>query len=233
MRAYGIRRGKIEAMSRKRKAAVAHSRLSQAGNVHRSGAMRVDPPLMTSEKPAPTWIPLTTATGTTRCSHASDPVSERKRTAKPIVNPAAETSSRDNFWEIAMAAMAFIGWTGRGRPKKRPVRMLARPENTRVDGREMEDVRVRAIIKGRRVPRSPREPESSARGAERRVERLWRVIRRRWVEKPMLTETRPPDLCPRAQRWMLVNNIERCCGRDIVITWLILVDSKVYSKATK
>lgn len=59
--------------------------------------------------------------------------------------------------------------------------MLARPEKTRVEGREMEEVRVRAIIKGRSVPRSPREPESSERGEKRRVERLWEVILRREV----------------------------------------------------
>jgi hypothetical protein len=64
--------------------------------------------------------------------------------------------------------MAFIGWTGRGIPKVRPVRMLARPEKTNVEGREMELVSVRAIIRGRRVPRSPKDPESSAKGEERR-----------------------------------------------------------------
>ncbi len=58
----------------------------------------------------------------------------------------------------------------------------------RVEGREMLLLRVRAIRMGRRVPRSPREPEISERGERRRVERLWwwvwrreRVRELRWV----------------------------------------------------
>lgn len=47
--------------------------------------------------------------------------------------------------------MAFIGWTGRGMPKRRPVRMLARPEKRRVVGSEMLVVAVRAMRRGRRV----------------------------------------------------------------------------------
>ena len=41
-----------------------------------------------------------------------------------------------------------------------------------VEGREMLLLRVRAMRIGRRVPRSPREPEISERGERRRVERL-------------------------------------------------------------
>lgn len=59
------------------------------------------------------------------------------------------------------------------------MRILARPEKTRVEEREMEEERVRAIVRGRRVPRSPKEPEISEKGEERRVVRLWwRVWRR-------------------------------------------------------
>jgi len=72
-----------------------------------------------------------------------------------------------------MLAMAFMGCTGSGMPKRMPVRMLARPEMNRVEGREMEEVRVRAMRRGRRVPMSPREPEISVRGVVRMVERLW------------------------------------------------------------
>lgn len=42
---------------------------------------------------------------------------------------------------------------------------MKRPEKTSVLGREMEPWRARAIISGRRVPRSPRAPEISERGA--------------------------------------------------------------------
>jgi hypothetical protein len=70
--------------------------------------------------------------------------------------------------------MAFMGCTGKGMPNTAPVRTLHRPVKTRVEDREMEFWRERAIVMGRRVPRSPREPESSARGEERRVEIFWR-----------------------------------------------------------
>jgi len=53
--------------------------------------------------------------------------------------------------ERAMEAMAFIGCTGRGMPKRMPVRMLARPEKRRVVGREMLLLAVRAMRRGRRV----------------------------------------------------------------------------------
>lgn len=56
--------------------------------------------------------------------------------------------------------------------------MLARPEMTRVEERETEDVRVKAMRRGRSVPRSPREPEISRRGEEVKVWRLWL-----WVER--------------------------------------------------
>ena len=40
-------------------------------------------------------------------------------------------------------------------------------------------LRVSAMRMGRRVPRSPKEPEISERGERRRVERLWRWVWRR------------------------------------------------------
>ena len=51
-----------------------------------------------------------------------------------------------NFWLMATAAIAFIGWTGSGTPKTTPVIMLARPEKTSVLDRSMEPVTLRAII---------------------------------------------------------------------------------------
>ncbi|KAB5572614.1 hypothetical protein GE09DRAFT_1100253 [Coniochaeta sp. 2T2.1] len=74
---------------------------------------------------------------------------------------------------MASAAMAFIGCTGSGIPKTKPVRMLNSPEKMRVDDKEMESCWAREIIRGSRVPRSPRAPESSAQGWRRRVRRLW------------------------------------------------------------
>lgn len=67
---------------------------------------------------------------------------------------------------------SLLGWTGSGRPKAAPVAMLNRPEKTSVLGREMDPWRARAIMRGRRVPRSPRAPEISERGAWRTVRRL-------------------------------------------------------------
>lgn len=43
-------------------------------------------------------------------------------------------------------------------PNIAPVRIFARPENTRVVGRDIDLVNVKAIIKGRSVPRSPKDP---------------------------------------------------------------------------
>jgi len=83
--------------------------------------------------------------------------------------PDAMVSRMEKVLDMAVAAIAFIGWTGSGMPKIRPVRMLARPVKTRVEGRETDRVRVKASRRGRRVPRSPREPESSASGVLRIV----------------------------------------------------------------
>ncbi len=65
--------------------------------------------------------------------------------------PAEAVSAAVKERAIAMEAMAFIGCTGRGMPKRMPVRMLARPEKRRVVGREMLLLAVRAMRRGRRV----------------------------------------------------------------------------------
>ena len=57
-------------------------------------------------------------------------------------------------------------------PKVTPVRMFHRPENTRVVESDIELLTASAIISGRSVPRSPREPEISAKGDLRKVEIL-------------------------------------------------------------
>jgi len=79
----------------------------------------------------------------------------------------------------AAAAMAFMGWTGRGMAKRQPEAMLARPEKTRVAGTETARWRARAMKMGRRVPRSPKAPEISARGDVRKVCTLWWKLRLR------------------------------------------------------
>lgn len=61
-------------------------------------------------------------------------------------------------------------------PKQTPVKMFQRPENTSVVDSEMDLLTAKAIISGNNVPRSPREPEISARGLFRSVVTLlmWR-----------------------------------------------------------
>ena len=56
------------AVIRIRKAAAAQSLLSRAGVCQARGWIRVEPALIARLRPAPTWMPLTTGTGTTRCS---------------------------------------------------------------------------------------------------------------------------------------------------------------------
>jgi hypothetical protein len=68
--------------------------------------------------------------------------------------------------------ITFIGCTGNGIPKTIPVIMFQNPEKTRVVDRLMELWTAKATIKGRRVPRSPSDPDISARGDLRRVETL-------------------------------------------------------------
>jgi hypothetical protein len=52
------------------------------------------------------------------------------------------------------------------------VRIFVKPEKTNVLDREMELFKVKASMRGSRVPRSPIEPESSDKGDARKVERL-------------------------------------------------------------
>lgn len=83
---------------------------------------------------------------------------------------------------LDLEGQTFIGCTGRGIPNTTPVTMFHRPENTKVVESDIELLIASAIIKGRRVPRSPSEPEISDSGDLRSVERLlawWRRIRLR------------------------------------------------------
>lgn len=92
-----------------------------------------------------------TGTGTVDVNLFTDPVRLRNPMAVATKRPAEAVSAAVKERAMAMEAMAFIGWTGRGMPKRVPVRMLARPEMQRVVGREMLFVVVRAMRRGRRV----------------------------------------------------------------------------------
>lgn len=184
-------------MRRARNAKIAHRRLSPAfGVVHPRGFNKLVPAEMTRLRPAPTWIPFTTGVGITCVNHLRSPVMLNMNTTPAVMNPAETVSSTENFLAIATAAMAciyqlicsgreiyrdvgvrtFMGCTGRGIPKNTPVSIFHRPEKTRVVERDIELLTANAIISGRRVPRSPREPEISVRGEFRNVLTLlaWR-----------------------------------------------------------
>ncbi len=47
-----------------------------------------------------------------------------------------------------------------------PVRMLAPPVKSKVEGREIEFVRASAVMSGSSVPKSPRDPDISASGCD-------------------------------------------------------------------
>ena len=81
---------------------------------------------------------------------------------------------------MATAAIAFIGCTGNGMPKATPVRIFAVPVQSRVAGREIDLVMTRAVMSGRRVPRSPNDPDSSPIGSDLSVSTLclWATRRR-------------------------------------------------------
>jgi hypothetical protein len=66
----------------------------------------------------------------------------------------------------------FIGWTGNGMPNATPVVMFQMPDKTSVVDSDIELLTARAIMSGRRVPRSPSAPEISERGALRKVATL-------------------------------------------------------------
>ena len=85
----------------------------------------------------PTWIPLITGMGILSVNQCISPVMLKKPMAAATKMPALAISARLKFWARATAAIAFMGCTGRGVPKARPVMMLARPLKTRVLGREM------------------------------------------------------------------------------------------------
>lgn len=57
-----------------------------------------------------------------------------------------------------------MGCTGSGIPNITPVSMFHNPENTSVVDSEIELLTASAIISGSRVPKSPRDPEISAKG---------------------------------------------------------------------
>lgn len=170
--AYGMR-GWAKVQRSKRTAARAQRRLSpHHGPVQVSGRSIFDPALRHNESPAPTWMPLTTGMGVTRFAQLSRPVTLKKPTNTATTIPAAAFSLRENLRAMATAAMAFIGWTGRGRPKERPVRMLAAPVKSSVEGNDIEFDITSAVMSGSNVPRSPSEPDSSASGCSRIVSTL-------------------------------------------------------------
>lgn len=87
----------------------------------------------------------------------------------------------------ARSIHTFIGWTGKGMPKKTPVSIFHSPEKTRVVDREMELLTARAIMRGKRVPRSPSDPEISEMGDLRRTATLF-ACTRRILEKSIVGE---------------------------------------------
>lgn len=89
------------------------------------------------------------------------PVTLNRRMKAATKRPAAAMAPLVKVRAMATAAMAFMGWTGRGIPKKTPVRMLKSPEKISVLERETVLLTARAMAMGRNVPRSPREPEIS------------------------------------------------------------------------
>lgn len=166
MRAYGSF-GYAKVTKRSMTAAIAQSKLSpHHGPVHSRGFNIVVPALKHSDKPAPTCMPFTTGIGVTRFAQLINPVTLNNPTKAATINPAAAFSSSVNFRAIATAAIAFIGCTGSGMPNAMPVKAFAAPVNKSVEGREMELVTTRAVISGSRVPRSPSDPETSAKGCD-------------------------------------------------------------------
>lgn len=66
-------------------------------------------------------------------------------------------------------------------PKKTPVRMLARPVKTSVLGNDIEWDKVNAMRSGKRVPKSPSDPEISEMGWVLRVWMLCRLMDLMWL----------------------------------------------------
>lgn len=94
---------------RRRKAARAHRRLSKGLVVHGRGRRRLLPPAVMSCRAAPSWMPLTTATGVCVVRRRIRPVAERRPTAMATRAPAARV------WGcVAWVAIAAAAWEGRG-----------------------------------------------------------------------------------------------------------------------
>lgn len=148
----------------------AQRRLSNGlGVVQPRGWRRVVPAERTRERPAPTWIPLTTGVGMTCVNHRKRPLILNRRTMEEVVKPAEMVSSIVNLRAIATAAIAFMGCTGSGMPKATPVKMFQSPEKTSVVESDIELLIAKAIMSGRSVPKSPNDPEISDKGELRRT----------------------------------------------------------------
>jgi hypothetical protein len=154
-------------------AAAAPRRLSCHGDTAPRGLSKLLPAERISDNAAPTCMPLTTGIGMILVNHCRSPVTLKKSTAMLTKRPADAVSALVRLRDIATAAMAFIGCTGRGMANTRPVMMLKHPVKMRVVESEIDSVMERAMRRGRRVPRSPREPDISCRGEERNVFRLY------------------------------------------------------------
>jgi hypothetical protein len=180
MRAYGSR-GYANVKSNRITAATTQSKLSpHQGPIQVRGASMFDPALKQSDRPAPIWMPFTTGIGVTRFAQLISPVALNNPTKAATTRPAAAFSSSVNLRAIATAAIAFMGCTGKGIPKATPVMILAAPVNSNVDGSDIEFVRTSAVMSGSSVPKSPKEPDSSASGCDLIVSTLCLCIRRRW-----------------------------------------------------
>lgn len=70
-------------------------------------------------------------------------------------------------------------------PKNNPVKILAIPEKTRVLEREIVPLMDRAMAMGRKVPRSPSEPDISAMGWDLRMCRFLAETSRKVLMKDM------------------------------------------------
>lgn len=92
------------------------------------------------DRPVPTCIPLTTGMGILAVNQCISPVMLRKPTAAATKIPALAISAWLKFCARAIAAIAFIGCTGKGMPKARPVSMLASPLKTSVLEREIAPI---------------------------------------------------------------------------------------------
>lgn len=114
-RAEGILGRRVE-RRRNMRARTVRKWLSRGGESQWSGRRREVPAELMRERPAPTWIPRMTGTGTTRVNQVRRPVRLKRRTHEATKRPALAVSAREKEEEMAMLAIAFMGWTGRGMP---------------------------------------------------------------------------------------------------------------------